>query len=138
MIFIASCYASLSHSIEECVSPLYFSNLTSDILYVWHSLTERFSHFDKTPEIAWRGLIYRDTFRDCFRNRPMLTRHLYDSTPTFDYSTLQASAGVAPATFLAEFTLWLLFAQPIFPLAGIPHSVSLFLVSTWLDLVCRS
>lgn len=77
------------------ISSSYFSDLTHDVLHVWRSLTERISRTStklRKLQIAWRELIYRDTFRGRFRNRHTLARHLYDSTPTFDYSTLRTWA----------------------------------------------
>lgn len=121
------CSISLSHSIEECEFRLHIFRISLLISFVcgvlWRSDSRTSTELRKV-QIAWRGLIYRDTFRNRFRNRRSLARHLYGSTLTFDCSTLRAWAGDAPATFLAEFTLYLLFAQPIFPPARILHSVS--------------
>lgn len=122
----------LSHPIEECEPRLHIFRISLLISFVygvlWRSDSRTSTELRKV-QIAWRGLIYCDTFRDRFRNRRSLVRHLYDSTSTFNCSTLRTWAEDALATFLTEFTLCLLFAQPIFPPAGIPHSVSLFLVS---------
>lgn len=57
--FIASCYIDARYSFfpfdwRMWVLPSYFSDLTSDILRVRCSLTERFSHFDEIPETSNR------------------------------------------------------------------------------------
>lgn len=82
------------------ISASYFSNLTIFFMcgVLWQS-DSRISTKLRKVQIAWRGLIYRDTFRDRFRNRRTLACHLYDSTPTFDYSTLRAWAGDARRLF---------------------------------------
>lgn len=129
---IILCTISLSHPTEEYESRFHIFRISLLIFFVRGFLRRSDSRSStklRKVQIAWRGLIYRDTFRVHFRNRRSLARHLYGSTSTFDCSTLQAWAGNTPATFLAEFTFCLLFAQPIFLPAGVPRSVSLFLVS---------
>lgn len=88
--------------LEECEFRLYIFriSLTISIMcgVLWQSDSRTWTKLRKV-QIAWRGLIYRDTFRDRFRNRRMLARHLYDSTSTFDYSTLRAWAGDARRLF---------------------------------------
>lgn len=50
---------------------------------IFHTLTKLWKF-----RIAWRELIYRDTFRDRFWNRCSLVRHLYGSIPMFDFANL--------------------------------------------------